>query len=159
MKKAKLGNALNPDKTSIYLRDQKFQFFYNGKRKYFSSNRECQYFIANINKTINTYSTELNYIYIDLFAMYRKMFQIIDFELFKNNFVIIDNAFSRSIKYSSENRNYFIFRDIYLIINELITVCNHFHNFELKRKNYENVHYLRMLLNRLEHIKNEITDL
>lgn len=159
MKKAKLGNPQTPDKTSIYIRDKKFHLFYNNKNKYFTSNRDCQLFIANLNRTVNTYLTELNYIYIDCFSMYRKLFQLIDIEMFKNHFSIIDNAFSRTLKHSSENRNYFIFRDMYMIVNELIDICKYFHDFELQRKNYENVHFLRMTSNRLENIKSETTDL
>lgn len=159
MKKAKIDKINPPQKGTIFTADKFFSIYYNDKTKKFTSARDCVKFTANLTKTINCYFAELNHIYSTLFSCYRSTYQMIDNEVFITHFKPIDQAFSKVSKYSGENRNVFIFRDAYLIINQLFDVCTIFHNLELSRKNYEKVHFYRMVLNRLENIKGEIIEL
>lgn len=159
MKKIKLERYQTPDKKSIYVRELKYSFYYNGKTILFDSKRDCESYIVNINDCLNVLYNELNIIYIKTFEIYRKYMFFYSSSMF-HKFKIIDMKFDNTYKsIETTNASTFVFANAQMIINELIEVFYIFEKIELQKRTYDKNYEIRIYINRLLQLKEDFSNL
>jgi hypothetical protein len=155
MKKINLTFTSLPDKSS-WLSSQKTYSVYLGNEitTSFTSEKKVKKFLADTNRFLNLQMNELNQIYIQFFAEYRRLWFIIDFEdSIEDSIRDINRFFKKILKSNSGvNGNFFVFIDFMRLTKELTEAIEKLQEFQKENNNYTEVNQLATLLLRCNNI-------
>lgn len=154
MKKINLTYIRLPDKHS-WLSEQKTYSVYLGNevKASFPSEKKVKKFLADTNRFLNLQLHELNQIYIQLFAEYRRLWFKLDENDFEDRLRDVSKLFKKVTRYNhGENSNYFVFFDFIKLTRELTETAEKLQEFQFDDNNYSEVNLLATLLFRLDNI-------
>jgi len=161
MKKINLTYIRLPDKTSYMTWQKTYSILLGNEIKVsFSSEKKAKKFIADTNRFLNLQLQELNQVYIQLFAEYRRLWFIIDFEEnIEDSFHDINKYFKKLTKHGhSENSNIYVFLDFIRISNEIKTVTEKLITFLKDTNNYSGANILSSLPLRVDNILDAVNN-
>lgn len=171
MKSITLNNIGRPDKTSHYMNRKMYSVFLgNDLKEYFSSLRDAKQFMADLNRFLNTRMHELNYIYIEVFRVYRNAWFFFTSEKNGNNFqfdklqkeinnkfIFIDKSFELLVKnHYSANSNYFVFKHFFDIIGSIYYILDQVKTILIQRKYYADVQKIKMLDSMIKNVDSSL---
>jgi hypothetical protein len=155
MKKILLSNYTPADKSSSLSRQRtNVVYLGNGKTICFSNIKHLTKFFAETNRFINASVHELNIMYVSLFSDYR----IVWFTEKSYRFEVeyLEKSFTKVVRWKdSDSANYFVFKDVFLIIDYLQVEANKLYLLQKKRNNYPETHKYLIMIRRLKELKNE----
>ena len=118
-----LKNYSLPEKNSMYTNNKMYHVYLGNNRMYFfTAEYKVKKFLEESSKMINHNLYVLNQLYSDSFREFREFWFYADnyqIQKINNMYKTIDTAFMRSVRISHEI-NVFVFRNMFLIIQELI---------------------------------------
>lgn len=166
MRKIKINKIGLPVVKSHYIKNNMYSVHLgNGSRTFFSNLKDAKKFIADTNRFLNLKCHELNYLYINIRGEYQKNWFYFDneFEQQERNileyFKGIDNAFIMCIERSHHtNGNYFVFKNLFYIIEGLQSALNLIIRMLRGRKHHIDIKRLQILNSQAVNIKQELID-
>jgi hypothetical protein len=154
MRKTHLHTITDPKPGSIYTRDKKYWIWLgNGIKCSFSNKKQAVSFLANLSKLVNEKLFELNLIYIDIFAEYRRLWFYFDVEQLRQspdeqlhyinkNFDMLANTRWQQSNIGAFNRLRNLIDDLKQLTQLVIEVAIKKNDYAVK--NFLNVHVRRM---------------
>ena len=129
MKTLQLNNYRDPDKSSIFIKDSKFTVWLNWDLSFsFSDKKKLNNFIADLNRFLNLQLIDINSIYCNTFLIYRDLWFFddnTDTNVKLNDFISVEKQFFMIYKQANITaRNYYVFKNIIDLCQELIKILN-----------------------------------
>jgi hypothetical protein len=158
MKRVFVKNFLKPDKTSVYLSNRKYCVALgNGVIIYLSSEKACNKLLAETGRMLTAKTEELNFIYVQIFNIYRtKYFFLKDLNL-TGLIENINNKFDKCLNmHNSENANYFTFNNLHHVIRDLTECCDLLYTSFEKKLWFSEMHFLEIFQTMLKEIKTSL---
>jgi len=124
--------------------------------------------IANINADLNIYLAGLNQIFIELFALHRRKWFILDEEnhnldedkSIRTSLVEIERLMDRIVNTTNyPNANHFTFQHINIILDEFEKILQTFIGIDKERHNYQEIQSLKAIIKRVNSIRLELNSL
>ena len=165
MKKITLNHIQLADKSSIRLSQKAYTICLgNGNIIRLSNKKEAEAILAEINRDLNFYLVMLNTIYIDVYTHYRKLWFYFNNRNgveqerdLNSNFSYLDRDFELMVTRSHyENGNQFVFKNFFTACEYLETNIKILQAVELARGGYAEIRMLRVILTRIEFLRDEL---
>lgn len=171
MKAIKLQNFTEGKKESVYTdRKKHLVQLGNGSKNYFTDKKELAAFLSETNLFLNKKLQELNFIFIEVFALYRVGWFYMDNTRNKKqlNLKQIDNnakaellnllkAFDIIVaRTNSPNSNYFTFTHFVSIITSLNEILNTLLTLYQSKRHTDKLYKINYLLDQVEQINQEL---
>ena len=155
MKKINLSHIRIPDKKHFLSAQRTYGIFLGNEINIsFPSEKKARKFLADTNRFLNIQLQELNQVYIQLFAEYRRLWFIIDFESnIEDAFHDITKFFKKIVSHGTgENSNVYIYLDFIRLTNELKNVIEKLIVFQRKINDFAGANILASLLLRVDNV-------
>lgn len=167
MKKIKIKSAGLPDKSSHLKEGKKFTIFLgNGITMYFTTVKDKNYALAEINRRLNAILFELNEMYIFLFGEYRRLwFYMINESMMRETKIHESNSeINRNFALLTErshwvNGNVFSFKNIEIVMNNLEWQIEALAEIRRDKKQYIEYHLLQTKRHGLDIIRDALKNL
>jgi hypothetical protein len=164
MKKIKIETYSTPRPESHYSRDKYYWVWLgNGSKRLFSNRKHAEAFLVKTNRFLNEKIFELNRLYVEIFAEYRRLWFYFDSdrkivsEQVDDLMVWINRKFTITIENSrNENGNFNVFRNLRQIISDLSHIINVCSDLQAQKNNWVEKYNLIVMQRRLSDIENEI---
>jgi hypothetical protein len=154
MRKTHLHTITDPKPGSIYTRDKRYWIWLgNGVKCSFTNKKHAVSFLANLSKLVNEKLFELNLIYIDIFAEYRRLWFYFDVEQLRQSpdeqLHYINKNFDMMANNHRQQSNIDAFNRLRNLIDDLKAFTQLVIEVAIKKndhavKNFLNVHLCRM---------------
>lgn len=128
MFKIKIKHITPPDKSSVYIKHKTYKICIgNGKTLYFNSIRDASACLAQCNKLLNLALIEVNYLYMNLFCEYRRVWLYSDtmpeIQLIQQKLTLIESHINNAvIRTNGINGNHYPWSFLFKAI-DIITEC------------------------------------
>jgi len=155
MKKITLKNFLIPDKESIFTKSKMYRVYLgNSCMYYFTAEFKVKQFLQETNAMLNDTLHIVNELYSLTFKEFREVWLYTDHKTKKNisnMFQTIDITFSRTF-IKSQEINIFVFRNIFLIIQELIDINTIIKDFYMQNNDTIRMSKINFIQEQLQYI-------
>ncbi|MCX6282924.1 MAG: hypothetical protein NTW31_01605 [Bacteroidetes bacterium] len=169
MRKIKLENYSTPEKSATYQKQRTYRLWLgNDVTVCKTSEKAIITAITAVNDELNNYLAEINQMYIDYFAMYRRRWFILDPENgnkeieknVRNCLNEIDRYLNLIVeRYSFPNGNHFVFKHLNCIFNEFQNILTAFIQVDTKKNNYGEIQSLKANIKRVNSLQKEMNSL
>lgn len=163
MKKIKIQNYSEPRPESHYTRDKKYWVWLgNGAKRSFTNRKHAEAFLAQTNRFLNEKVFELNRLYAEIFAEYRRIWFLMDGRIayaddLDRTLEWTNKKFNLMMENSAgANGNYFAFTNMRVIISYLHEVLNALQDTQKLRNNWVEKHNLAVIAARLDAVKRDV---
>jgi len=161
MKKIRLKEIQIGDKSRLITKLKKHSVFLgNGLTFYFTNIHHAEEFLVKTSRFLNFKLFEINEIYIDTRAMYRRNWFYLDGNAcklnnfqFNNNFINIEKAFDRIC---GHYKDYYVFKDFNNINDSLVIILKQLINLKRSMNNYAEIHQIETIISRIQFIDDQI---
>lgn len=122
----------------------------------FKNRVHAEQFLIDISKFFNSKLNELNMIYIDVFREYRYAWFYDSSDEILRIINLIEKTFLRLVSSNSPNHNYFVFKDILAVCDNITYICDEIIKINEKNKIYNAVNRIKTFKFNVERIINEL---
>lgn len=165
MKAVKIERYEDKRPESHYTRDKSFWVYLgNGSKRSFTNKKHLTKFLAETNEFMKQNLFELNRIYAEIFAEYRKIWFYFDAadlksvsQRFDDDLIFVNKSFNMMVERAGwTNGNHFVFKDFYYIIIKFTEIVNTMIEVQRSKSNYVEKRNLEVITSRLQDMKNKI---
>ncbi len=166
MKKIKIEKYDEPRVGSIYTRDKYYWVWLgNGSKHRFSNRKHAEAFLARTNRFLNERVFELNRLYVEVFAEYRRLWFYFDRgamfgnEKIENNIEWLNKKFNILIDRSGgENGNMNSFNNMRMIVDMLREIVLTLEELQKRKNNWVEKYNLAVIAARLHEVERLIEE-
>ena len=164
MKKVRIEQLNEPKIRSIFLKD-KFYWVWlgNGTKHRFTNRKHAEAFLAQTNRFLNERVFELNRLYVEIFAEYRRLWfyfdnhSVVSNEKIENLLEWTNKKFNILIERSSGvNGNFNAFQNMRILIDNLLEVVKVLEELQQRKNNWVEKYSLAVIATRLNELENAL---
>lgn len=156
MKRIELKNFSPPEKQSVYTKEKMYRVYLGNSHMYhFTAEFKVKKFLSETTNLLNDSLYIINELYSHTFKEFREYWFDADPHTemrISKMFQTIDVTFSRTVRKSHEI-NIFAFRNMFLIIQELVEINNIMIEFYTKKNDKSRVTKLKFIQEQLNYVK------
>lgn len=166
MKKIKLENYTDPKPGSIFVRDKSYWVWLgNGVKRSFSNRKHAEAFLVATNRFLNQKVFELNRLYVEVFAEYRRLWFYFD-----KSQTVINNRIEANLEWTNKkfnlmidisshiNGNFTSFQNMRVIIDNLRDIVNELMTLQKQKNNWVEKYNLAVIAARLDELEKALND-
>jgi len=166
MKKIKIEKYDEPRVGSIYTRDKYYWVWLgNGSKHRFSNRKHAEAFLAQTNRFLNERVFELNRLYVEVFAEYRRLWfyfdksATLDNERIEGLLEFTNKKFNILIDRSGgENGNFNVWHSMRVLIDNMLEIVKVLEDLQKKKNNWVEKYNLAVIAARLDEVERLIEE-